>query len=365
MSLYLPLVSIALFLQGSENPSVVDVVNSVKSNENLFSSVQFIMENNFVLDKHSYGNKHDFAARTLFTLFEYTSIGSNIRVIYDENGQGRTSKDVFNHHYLLVSDGKKSFRLTNGKIVNDDEGPPSDSDCLYPHSLIGWRLLQMRFPLSDFIGGEETMIRHDSMKEFHFTSRVVGFDRFEGESCVKIEVEARPKDTNQSSKWERSILWLAVNKNYFPIHFESRAARIDGNLTCDGKIDQFQEIERGIWFPVVMTTRGYDEGGYMFRKDNPIQIGHTTTIKISRVTLNPKVPEGFFTPPANPIGATVILLKNGKPIKSFVEGKAIPRPKAYRHFPWKRTFLAIAVAATFILLIYSIVRYRLAARFSS
>ena len=98
---------------------------------------------------------------------------------------------------------------------------------------------------------------------------------------------------------------------------------IDGDLTCDGKIDQFQEIERGIWFPVVMTTRGYDEGGYMFRKDNPIQIGHTTTIKISRVTLNPKVPDGFFTAPANPIGATVILLKNGKPIKSFVEGKKI------------------------------------------
>lgn len=361
--MYISIFYLLIGINATNAPTIAEIVECLKSNETLYRNIQFVYYEKYRISPESpwriLENNIDSAVHEI----RYFQNGSLVK--FHDDYQATTSRGVpFNHKIDVTYDGKSILRMVNESVVNDDADPPSPRDYLYPHSLLGKNLLMMDFPLHDFIAGGEAMKKYKRLESFDFSTRVLGFETVLNEECVKIQVEARSKRGDGSESWERTTIWLAVEKNHLPVQFETRKSKLDGEIACVGRVDRFIKLDHGIWFPIEMTSHGYDEFEYMKSKKH--QFSNDIRLEIRDVVLNPKFPEGFFRRESIPSGAVVHKIREGKIVETHRQDLAKPKvTKPTPGFDWKMLFYIISGLCVALILAISIVRYRRAARLAS
>lgn len=360
--MHYPFLYLLIGINATNTPTIAEIVECVQSNETLYKNIQYVFIETYKISPESPWRILENNIDTAVHEIRYFQHGSLVR--FHDDYQSTTSKGVpFNHRIDETYDGKTIFKLINRSVVNDDADPPTPRDYLYPHSLLGKNLLIMNFPLSDFIAGGEAMKKYKRLKRFDFSTQVLGLERVRGEECVKIQVEAKSKNGDGSEPWERTTLWLAVDKNHLPLQFESRKSKLDGEIACVGRVDRFIELEEGVWFPVEMTSHGYDEFAYIKNKKH--QIANDIHLEIRDVVFNPKFPEGFFRRESIPSGAVVHKIREGKIIETHRHDLAKPKAITAHPFDWKWIFYIVFGLIVGLIVVVSFLRYRRAARLTS
>lgn len=102
-----------------------------------------------------------------------------------------------------------------------------------------------------------------------------------------------------------------------------------GNLiVCEAQVERFVEIDQGVWFPIRMISKGYDETA--FYRDHKYQLNDTYIAEVSNVSLNPKISLEFFSEHPIPDGARVYKVKHGHIIEKYTKGMTKPIPVKIR-----------------------------------
>jgi hypothetical protein len=348
-------------------PNLREVVECVRSNEALYKNIKYNYQDYYVLDDRATAMKVPIFTKSSAVKKSYYQKDRSVRLIEYINSVGVSGRSS-NRSFETISDGSHVFKIANETHVNLVVDPPGPRDYLHVHSLLGKDKLFLDFPLSEYIQGGSELKKYKRMKNFDVESKVLGIEKIDDETCVKVLVEITDRYPNGRIEWDRVTLWLAIAKNYLPVRFDGRASRVDGELTCEGRVERFDQIDQGVWFPVKMVVLTHDEFGYPKTHQSPV-VGEQR-IEITNVELNPKYPDHIFEDRKIPIGAVVYKLKDNKIIEKYKNGLNKIKPIAKRRSVSSWT-IGSWIAAAIVGLIFgvivaiSIVRNRRAARLAS
>ncbi len=348
-------------------PSLREVVECVRSNEVLYNNIKYNYQDYYVLDERATAMKVPIFLKSSATKMNYYQKDRSVRIIEHIDSVGVSGRSS-NRTFETISNGSRVFRIANETHVNLVDDPPGPRDYLHVHSLLGKEKLFLDFPLSEYIQGGSELKKYKRLKNIDVESKVLGIEKIDDETCVKVLVEITDRYPNGRVEWDRATIWLAIAKNYLPIRFEGRASRVDGELTCEGRVERFDQIDQGVWFPVKMVVLTHDEFGYAKSHQCPV-VGEMR-IEITNVELNPKYPDHIFEDRKIPIGAVVYKLKDNKIIEKYKNGLSKTKPIAKRRSVSSWTigsWIAAAIVGLIVALIVaiSIVRYRRASRLAS
>ncbi len=344
-------------------PSLREVVECVRSNEVLYKNIKYDYIDVYILDERSAAMKIPIVLKSYTKKMNYYQKDRSVRWIEHNNSIG-VKGDSSNRSFETISDGSHVFKIANETHVNLVDDPPGPRDYWHVHSLLGKDKLFLDFPLSEYIQGGAELKKYKRLMNLDVESKVLGIEKIDDETCVKVLVEITDRYPNDRVEWDRATLWLAIAKNYLPVRFEARASRVGGELTCEGRVEKFDQIDQGVWFPVKMVVLTHDE--FAYRKSHQCPVVGEQRIELTNVELNPRFPDHIFEDRKIPIGSVVYKLKNQNIIEKYRNGlnKTKPIPKRRSVSLWTIGYW-ISAAIVVLIVVVSIVRYRRGARLAS
>jgi len=157
------------------------------------------------------------------------------------------------------------------------------------------------------------LLRIRDIPDTHYHWDVVGEEKVDGVDCVKLKFETVAVDSGRII--QRSIVWLAVNRNYQPAKFVSYRPSHNVKLPHSiGRVTKFMRLKGTVWLPsktalVVYNSRELTEGRQV--------VNYRTAYTVKAATLNPKADDSIFKAAKIPKGAHVLEYRDGKVVKSY------------------------------------------------
>ncbi len=223
---------------------------------------------------------------------------------------GKSSASKFDLGY----DGETMRMVRDGNIANISDGPYDDV-IASPHTLI-LRKAFVAFPLSVYLAGGNALHSFASYRNRDVQASYIGEDVVDGFHCSKVLVETAMKGRKASTK---RYLWLAHERNELPVRSVGYALNYSAALPIeDVRVTRFEEIKKGIWYPMGIQFTVYDE---LPLREGKTIVSNTLDIVTKAVDLNPKYPREFFQDIKIPDGAQVYVIKDKEIVKSYIQGK--------------------------------------------
>lgn len=336
-------------------PSLNELIQCVKGNEVLYHNVRFHYRCRMSLEKSfQFRGFERLLDHFLFDI-DFVRVGQSF--ISRKNRDFVTVKGkAGNYKEEIRSDGQSFFLIDGSSVVNIVDDPPNQTDYLHPHALLGNEKFSMNYPLSDLLAGGEAVLSYPTINRFDCQTKIIGLDRILGEPCVKVVVEIKQKRKG-GTKVEYRNIWLTISKNYFPVRIVSYNTESQDSITCEAQVDRFEEIDHGIWFPIKMTSKGYDEHAKKVNGAFPLM--DVFTAEVTNIMLNPSVKVESFRERIIPDGYQVLHIKNKKVLSSYVKGIAKTNSIRSNSKRSSRYWLyAILFGSSVLALVVSIVLYR-------
>lgn len=220
-------------------------------------------------------------------------------------------------HYdrIRMFDLAKTRALVDG-IVNITDGNVPDDLNLRPHMLI---LSDVHYPvkLSTYLRGQVALAATPGVQwkdgvELEIGS--LGEESVGGLTCHKLSLI----HSLHGKRIFRTILWLAVDRNYLPARMETYTYRWSTTVPIgDGEMRSFAELEPGTWFPAEAVDTCYEGRAVSEGRQEPMW---RRKFCFEDVSLHPAYPDEFFSKLEIPIGAAVHEVVDGKIVRSYREG---------------------------------------------
>ena len=334
-------------LSDETTPTIDEVLENVRTNENLYSNIEIII--NEVTDLNPAAKKYE-------TPIVMERAESRYRVVYQDGMQyrhflernrsiGQSEADQFENR--AGYDGVVYRSVTNDNLVNITEGEPHAIDYRFsPHVLM----------FSSFNHDSLESILAKSVKKVptgggkasrHYESRVIGFENVSGLRCVKI-FHQEWMEKSGPSKGNHDYYWLAVDRNYIPAKIENRSYHLSKDFDVHvNTVDEWGEVKRGIWYPKKATVLIYNPE--LLMRYNKQLLSQTLKYSVEYVSVEPHYGIDFFRRIDIPAGAKVHILKNGKIVRSYTR-------KASRPYRW---ILIVLIAVTTSIVTYFVGGYYL------
>ncbi len=176
-------------------------------------------------------------------------------------------------------DGKQTRSREDGEVKVYD-GLRTPSSAPRAHTLLLGR--PRRMSLGEFLG--QTKSQHRSPRKIAVT--VIGDEKIDGLDCVKVKVEYWRGEEDDPTGCRH--VWLAKNRNYFPVMSNSGFAP---PFLEEATVLKWSEIKPGIWMPKTIDVASNDWN----QAAQGNQVPHTRTeFEIKKVELKPDYPMEFF-----------------------------------------------------------------------
>jgi hypothetical protein len=350
----LPIV-VALFatsLTAEGQTTLESIIDNVKANEALYANFDTEAVLTFTLGE-SEGKEPAYMisrseaivqsvvqnGRTYFRRSEETRDKGDQRHVYGrlEGFDGKTTRVVARHESVGET----------GVVANIIDGRAPQQAQLHAHSLMLRQTANVDFPLSAYLSGTKSVKSYSSYKNFNVTVEVVGRENVEGLDCWKLRIFTW-SDGAKPSSGDTRLLWLAIEKNYLPVRTEGYSPRANGKLVEKGTVDGFTELSTGIWFPMNIEIKGFDEPALIHGRE---LVRNIYRIRVSKVDLHPNYEEAFFSNIEIPQGAVVYKVKNQQILGSYVERANAARGRGVRTY-----IIVFNVAVVAIIIAWFIVR---------
>lgn len=178
----------------------------------------------------------------------------------------------------------------------------------------------------------------------------LGNEKCNGFSCQKIEFVTMDEDTQKV--YYREVCWLAEDRNFLPIRYESYESWTkDKYLTC-GEVKKFEEVALGIWIPTLCEEVHYNS--LELRFEGRQEIGWTLKTSVSDARLISEADPKVFSEVKFPHLAVMYELDaEGKILRDWQEGVVpVAAPKRIGTLPlifMLAGSLVLAILATVVL----------------
>ncbi len=336
-------------------PTVDEVVTNIRNNESFYTNIHFHYRCSMRLEKNSTFRQFPQVLDRFVQDIDFVRVNALFRTVKRRESVSVT--DIPSHYEELSAyDGETIFRKFGNKSINIVLNAPVETDYYYPHAILGKEKFLMNHPLSDVITGGDSMKKYPETKHFDFSAKVVGFERIGDEPCLKVIVDIKNKYKSGKVDIEYRNIWLATEKNYLPVKIVAYDNNMGNLIVCEAEVERFVELDHGIWIPVKMTSKGYDETA--FYQNKTYQLNDTYIAEITDASLNPKISPDTFHENRIPDGAKVHKVKNGHIIETYIKGITKTKPVKVDRARKSKTsiFMILFGFGVFLIIIVAIVR---------
>ena len=247
---------------------------------------------------------------------------------------------------VVACDGFKTISLIDGKLSNIVQNRVETTSLLYPHSLLfHWNFFH--FPLSLFLQGKDALMHHPqagAYRDDNYKLEYIGKEYVQGLECVKIRDSNRETDESKE-EYEYSIFWLAIQKNYIPVKKISYDFQYSKTEPCHiSRVDRFEEIAPGLWFPTEIKSSQYSIHGLIQGKMTHSQ---DDTYTIKNIRLHSDRPDVVFETIDIPKDAYIYHIKDVKIVRSEHQEADQPARPLRRFGPILMVVLILAPSIAF------------------
>lgn len=335
----------------SAEDALENIIESVKQNESLYNNIEYIVH-----VKYSTG-KYMFKAPNVYTSRQKEIHGvlqnGKYRVEVEEEmtlggGGGTTFEDI------QMFDGKKTRFLRDKSLGNIFSKEKIPEFHLAPHNLLlhGTPFVA---PLSVLLSGSKAMQAHPLQKsdpDYFFEPKYLGERQFNNLTCHVVSLTSGPL---RPSKKEtvRKVFWLVESKNYLPVRIQSFTFKYSKDIpSAEGIIDEFKEVEPGLWFPIKGSYTTYNKN--ILKNERKQILQWRNDFEVETVLLNPKYELSYFNDLQFPDGAAIYEVENDEIKDSYIQGSLSDPEVASTpsNTWWKNPFITINGIFVFLLLVF-------------
>ncbi len=150
----------------------------------------------------------------------------------------------------------------------------------------------------------------------------LGPERRDGLDCEKLLSADDSGDDRKPNTW--SYLWLAKDRNYLPVRYESYSSSNDKLPTSIGYVDDLREIAPGLWFPCHAVRQGHASDSVEGLREGRILIDPIYELRVRTVELPLDVRDNLFHMNL-PAGTSVsVFTGRGRPLGTIRQVEAGP-----------------------------------------
>lgn len=304
------------------------IIAVIRENEALLRSIEFVYESSYEL-VHPMPAPVDMQLKTIKNSeYKMRYVYQNGLIYFKFNGSrgfldgsNSSSREV-----IYGYDGVKT-RCIEGSLENEIDGVKHHTLAIYPYTLILARG-NIRFPLSEYLSGSNSISKYPYTKDRHFRTSVEGEDEIEGLKCIKVRTQTW-SGRMKPEQGDLIEMWLVVSRNFLPIHSRVYRMRFSDTTPVAVGYADHKEIAPGVWFPNTVTIHVYPDA----RRSAAVNM---TKYVLRYVKLNPGYGIELFRNIASPNAVVSYQIKNGE-----IHGaRVIARPRSTSRFFW---LLAVSI----------------------
>ena len=302
-------------LQGQTVGTMNELVENVRTNEELYANLEVRLRSTYQLGKPDHPGINYNKSGNRSARFVYQD-----GMIYFRNDEEmKDLKGIPERSDVLEGfDGKTTRLLEQNVIANIHEGKVEHPSLFRPHCLI----LQgagVRFPLATLLRGGKDLRAHPPYNSATTLIRLEGDEIVDGLRCYKLRL-SHHLDSWKSGAEDVRYLWLARERNYLPVRTEFFANPVRAGFQPGevGTSTDFREISPGVWFPFHSTLIVYN--GMSLAAGQPLVAASTTEFTIDQANLDPHYDVSLFQDVPFPDGVTVYVVKDDKVVQKYIQG---------------------------------------------
>lgn len=297
--------------------TVEDIVDNVRRNEGLYENIDVTLYHEHRIDEDE--------APSTGTVNEIVSLNSRTKFVsqdglfrLDRTGKSTTAENEYSDDRVSAFDGDLTRIYEQNTIANIAHHKQQEPDGVRPHMLLFRTPSVIRCALSTLLSGErargDELARLSDEKTREVT--YLGAEDFNGLRCHRIRVTTIVKPDWPSGHWD---LWLAEDRNYLPVRrLDFRRGISDKIPEGEGVVEEFREIEPGIWFPFAVRATGYNAWAVQTKG---IEVPHWhARFATEAVSLHPRYPREYFADVPFSDGTAVYEIQGKDVVRSYVKG---------------------------------------------
>lgn len=327
------------------------IIESVKQNESLYNNIEYIVH-----IKYSTG-KYMFKSPDVYTSRQESIHGvlqnGKFRVEVEEEmtlGNGTDSS----YEDIQMFDGEKTRFLRDKSLGNIFTGKKIPENHLPPHNLMLHRSTLVA-PLSVLLTGSQAMQADPLQKsdpDYFFEAKYIGEKEFNGLVCHLVSLTSgRLKPEKKATV--KKVFWLVESKNYLPVRIQHYSLKVSNEIvSAEGSIDEFKEVEPGLWFPIKGSYTVYNKP--LLKSERKQVLQWRDDFEVETVLFNPDYELSFFNDLEFPDGVAVYEIENDEIVNSYSQG-ALADPKvaaAPANRWWENPFVIVNVIFVLMIIIY-------------
>ena len=278
------LTSVSLQADDEVPQELVDLIERVEWEEQAYRNIDVTMQTRYTSRSTSPNELKEYLRQVRHVRQDDRLL---LELTYSRDPQRREFE-----HKLLAFDGE-TFRFL---ATADDDGDLNEYR-IRDHSILPHTLLQPgdnhAIPLSIWFQGQRAVRQHpqnQSNIDEYQVSRA-GTGEFNGLACELVRIIGT-RGTPATVSWEREY-WLAVERNYIPLRVLTIEPRWSSDTPiAEGVVEEFREIEPGIWFPWRATYTLYYR--VQVERTGEQRIGWQKVHETQSAIPNPGYTDGFF-----------------------------------------------------------------------
>ena len=215
-------------------------------------------------------------------------------------------------------DGEKTRVVQQRGLVNLHHGRFEDTRIFYPHIFLYKVGAHSVNRLSELL----------SAKEYYgvpITWQVMGQESVDGLRCVRLQCDGSP-NAKGGPVW-RLVFWLATERNYLLVQYESYRAWTKGLYTAHaedhGQVLKLEELEPGVWFPMHTKTVVYDLPS--MAEDGKVVVANSFERIVKKASLKPNYDISLFREIPIPPGVPIYEISDGEIVaRSVTPSERLP-----------------------------------------
>ncbi|MDG2390031.1 MAG: hypothetical protein P8M30_11990 [Planctomycetaceae bacterium] len=245
----------------------------------------------------------------------HVSSGKMYRIDQEYQSVMKEGGETYSYRRTKMYDGSQTRMLKETEYANVIKGYSGDSNYIYPHmTLMRGPFYYMR--LSTLLSGSEVLSDasdanwDDSISvEYSVNPDEVVY---KGLPCVRLSIFM----SNRSKPAMIRNVWLAKERNYIPCKYEAFYLKISKDTPVEiGTVDEWIELEPGIWFPKTTSVTAYSP--FLLTSNGDKKVQWTKRYSFEDISLSPKYPKSYFQDMQIPDGLPIHEIDKGQIIQSY------------------------------------------------
>lgn len=326
------------------------IIENVHQHEALYADLDVRLRETYRIGEHAPAVSQDGIEEIIGRDLAIHYVSQDDLFRLEIEGQSRSNTRTPSRNRIRAFDGTTTRLHDQDAVGNIISGPSPDDNAVHPHMLL-MRYSFLRIPLSTLLKGDAAIAAHPFGKpnpNLRHQIRYEGEEEFQGLKCHRVSVESvRNADGQATSRRE---YWLAEDRNFIPVRLVSYNYNASRDVPSgEGIVEEFREISKGVWFPMVAHFAAHDE--LYLQREGTQRLQWREDYIVEEASLEPKYDLAYFRDVDFPDGTAMYEVENGEIKRSWRQGapEAPEGPTASEASQWwllwvNGTVVAVLVA---------------------